>query len=80
MAAGKQYKALPSPSPQDPKTLHSKHSHPLQQRISHLLKRNQNTVKGFQLRFQGQKKNRNAGATGVALGILLGTEEQVVQT
>lgn len=86
VAAGKQDEALPSPSPKDPKTPHSKHSHPLQQGISHLLKANQNTVKGFQLRFQGEKNPKkqhttcNAGATGVALGILQGTEEQVAQT
>lgn len=68
--------------------LRSKHSHPLQQGISHLLKRNQNTVKGFQLRFQGEKKkkankkpktNINTGRTRVTLGILLGTEEQAAR-
>lgn len=65
--------------------LRSKHSHPLQQGISHLLKRNQNTVKGFQLRFQGKKKqnktkpNINASRTRVTLGILLGTKEQAAQ-
>lgn len=46
------------PSPQDPKPLHSKHSHPLQQGISHLLKRNQNTAKGFQLRSLGKGKGK----------------------
>lgn len=65
--------------------LRSKHSHPLQQGISHLLKRNQNTVKGFQLRFQGKKKqnktktNINTSRTRVTLGILLGTKEQAAQ-
>lgn len=67
--------------------LRSKHSHPLQQGISHLLKRNQNTVKGFQLRFQGGRKkskqktktNINTGRTRVTLGILLGTEEQAAR-
>lgn len=46
--AGGCWKAIqgtPFPLPSGPKTLHSKHSHPLQQGISHLLKRNQNTVK-----------------------------------
>lgn len=62
--------------------LRSKHSHPRQQGISHLLKRNQNTVKGFQLRFQGEKKkktNINTGRTRVTLRIL-GSEEQAAQT
>lgn len=65
--------------------LRSKHSHPLQQGISHLLKRNQNTVKGFQLRFQGRGKKEKTQPTltpvePVTLGILLGTEEQAAQT
>lgn len=81
--AGGCWKAIqgtPFPLPSGPKTLHSKHSHPLQQGISHLLKRNQNTVKkkkSFQLRFQVQKSN--SGAAGVAVGIPQLTKEQVAQ-